>query len=261
MNAHFYSHPEAEMKGFSRRCQPRDFRRVHLSSQYIREESGGSMEEVIWLSHPGAGCQTWHSSFPNDYNMLNLLSSPPGRKFSKRNLTYISPPCSEFRKSSLSLSEGRTEIATPFSHAACCKRRACSPAYRAFPPIKRNYESKNLRSLEITQNALLSIQGHFFKALDEFLCRYWDNTLKQNVHINNQQAVQDRLGAFTMFTSAKVQSNTLLVWKSVTNVLQGFLWKSKFGQKNQKHSSTVNTTASTNNNSTQLHISTSQNNE
>ncbi len=117
MNAHVYSHPGAEMKGFSCWCQPQDFRCVHLSSQYIREESDGSMEEVIWLSHPGAGCQTWHSSFPNDYNMLNLLSSPPGRKFSKRNLTYISAPCSEFRKSSLSLSEGRTEIATSlFSH-------------------------------------------------------------------------------------------------------------------------------------------------
>lgn len=84
MNAHFDGHPGAEMKGFSCWCQPQDFRRVHLSSQYIRDESGGNTEEVIWLSHPGAGCQTWHSSFPNDYNMLNLLSSPPGRKFSKK---------------------------------------------------------------------------------------------------------------------------------------------------------------------------------
>ncbi len=142
MNAHFDSHPGAEMKGFSCWCQPQDFSCVHLSGQYIRDESSGNMEEVIWLSHPGAGCQTWHSSFPNDYNMLNLLSSPPGRKFSKRKLTYISSPCSEFRKSSLSLSEGRTEIATPSFHTACCKRQARNPANRAFLQLTRTTRIK-----------------------------------------------------------------------------------------------------------------------
>lgn len=39
----------------------------------------------VWRRHGrGHMTQTWHGSFPNDYNMLNLLSSPPSCKFSKK---------------------------------------------------------------------------------------------------------------------------------------------------------------------------------
>lgn len=151
MNAHFCIHPGAEMKGFSRRCQPRDFRCIHLSSQYIREESGGRAEEVIWLSHPRAGCQTWQRRVPNDYNMLNLLSFSPSCKFfSKKKLTYISPPCPEFRKSSLSLSEGSNEITTPFFFSHCLLQEA-SPqsSLQGLPAINQNYENEEFYSSEI----------------------------------------------------------------------------------------------------------------
>lgn len=135
----------AEMKGFSRRCQPRDFRCIHLSSQYIREESGGRAEEVIWLSHPRAGCQTWQRSVPNDYNMLNLLSfSPSCRFFLKRGWPTFLLHALDWRKSSLSLSEGSTEITTPFlSHTACCKRRARNPASRAFLQLTKTTRTKS----------------------------------------------------------------------------------------------------------------------
>lgn len=133
MNAHFDSHPGAEMKGFSCRCQPQDFRCVHLSSQYIREESGGNMEEVIWLSHPGARRQTWHSSFPNYYNMLNLLSSPPGRKFSKKEPDLHFSSMLWIQKKFFKPQWRRTEIAAPSFHTACCKEASLQdPASRAF---------------------------------------------------------------------------------------------------------------------------------
>lgn len=34
-------------------------------------------------------------------------------------------------------------------------------------------------------------------------------------------------------------TNTLLLWKSVTNVLQGFPWKSMFGHANKKNTAAV----------------------
>lgn len=107
---------------------------------------------VRWKRGGGHTTQTWHSNSPNDYNMLNLISSPPSCKFSKRRLTYISAPCSEFRKKKSSLSlKCEVRTATPFSHTACFKRQTPPPqsSLEGLCAIDQNYKNENLYSLEI----------------------------------------------------------------------------------------------------------------
>lgn len=143
MNAHFYSHPKAEMKGFSRLCQTQDFHGVHLSiGQYIREELGGNIEEVIWLSHPGVRCQTWHSSFSNYYNMLNLLSSPPGRKVFQKKEPDLHFSCMLWIQKKLfkpwwggvNWNSNSPLLLTP---VACYKRQTFNLSLQGFPAINQ----------------------------------------------------------------------------------------------------------------------------
>lgn len=132
------------MKGFSRLCQHQDFHGVHLSGQNVREESGGNMEEVIWLSHPGVRCQTWHSSFSNYYNMLNLLSSPPGRKFFKKEPDLHFSCMLRIQKKLFKPRWGvNWNSNSPSSHtAACYKRQAFNLVYRAFLQLTKLWEWK-----------------------------------------------------------------------------------------------------------------------
>lgn len=133
---------------------------------------------VRWKHGGGHTTQTWHSSSPNDYNMLNLLSSPSSCKFSKRRLTYIF--CSMLwiqKKSSLSL-KCEVRIATPFSHAACFKRQTLHSSLEGLRAIDQNYKNENLYSLEI--QIAVSLQWvSLVPSLKRYLHHYWNNTLHE----------------------------------------------------------------------------------
>lgn len=181
MNVHFYSRPGIQMKGFCCWCQPQDFHCVHLSGQSIREELGGNTDEVLWLSHPGVRCQTWHGSFPNYYNMLNLLSCPHGCKFS------------------------RETWPTFLLHALNSEKKK-----KFFkPPWRETWNSNSLFSRRLAARAALTMQpkASSFKAARMKGCTHERLRKKQwrkvrgRYHINNQQATLH-------LPTAKVKSNT-----------------------------------------------------
>lgn len=163
---------------------------------------------VRWKRGGGHTTQTWHSNSPNDYNMLNLINSPPSCKFSKRRLTYISAPCSEFRKKKSSLSlKCEVRTATPFSHTACFKRQTPpNPASRAFVPLTKTTRMKTCIHWRCSELAV-GQSGAFIKKVSTSL-------LKQHSPWINQLTMLDILDAFA---TAKVQSNTNTVAMEISD--------------------------------------------
>lgn len=162
---------------------------------------------VRWKRGGGHTTQTWHSNSPNDYNMLNLISSPPSCKFSKRRLTYISAPCSEFRKKKKFFkpqvwSENCNSL---FSH--CLLQEANpppNPASRAFVPLTKTTRMKTCIHWRYKLQS-----GAFIKKISTSL-------LKQHTPWINQLTMLDILDAFAIAT-AKVQSNTNTVAMEISD--------------------------------------------